>query len=97
MVKLHFIVFLTKLMRTSTPLYLKEKRVFHDTVHDRAVRHHDRLTMPLHRTALFQRSFTYMAVSGYNSLSEDYKKCSIYTLRKKYRKQLLTEQVSILI
>ncbi|CAH2002960.1 unnamed protein product [Acanthoscelides obtectus] len=39
----------------------------------KTVRNRDNLTMPIHRTTLFRRSFTYNAILYYNSLAQDLK------------------------
>ena len=91
-VKLHFTVFLLKVIKTSSPQYLREKLVFREIIHNRALRHRNCLTMPQHRTALFQRGFTWVAVMCYNGLSNDLKSCSQRMLRLRLREQLLQSQ-----
>lgn len=91
-VRLHFVMFLFKVRSTSTPIYLSEKLIPRNVMHNCNIRHHNQLTMPQHRSALFQRSFTYMAVTSYNSLDNDFKQCNFGQLRKKYKMFLLSSQ-----
>ena len=91
-VKLHVVVFLMKIIKSSLPGYLKDKVVCCSAVHVRDIRSRYSLTMPQHQTALFQRYFTYMAVTHFNILDGDIKDCSISTLYKKYRSYLLVKQ-----
>ena len=58
-VKLHFLMFVIRLLRSDSPVYLKGKLIFRSDIHDRHLRHRDQLTMPLHHSAIFQRSFTF--------------------------------------
>lgn len=71
--KYNFLNFLSNVMKTSTPSYLNNKLIFRSNIHDRTVRNKNILTMPHHRTAMFQRAFTYNAVKLFNSLDEDLK------------------------
>lgn len=96
-VKLQSATFLMKLLRLSSPIYLRQKLIFRELIHDRVVRHRDRLTMPQHQTALFQRSFTYMAVTTYNSLSTYFKLCSPRLFCVKYREYLLGQQSQVVL
>jgi hypothetical protein len=91
-VKLHFAMFLTRLLDTDSPIYLREKLIFRAAVHERMLRDRSLLTMPQHHSAMFQRSFTYNAVSLYNSLDPDLKGCTVSLLRSKYKTQLLELQ-----
>ena len=81
-----------KIIKSSVPVYLKDKLVCRSAVHIRDIRSRYSLTMPQHQTGLFQRCFTYMAVTHFNILDSNMKDCSISTLRKKYRSYLLVEQ-----
>ena len=91
-VKVHFTVFLLKVIKISSSQYLREKLVFRQIMHNRALRHRNCLTMPQHRTALFQRGFTWVVVMCYNGLSNDLKSCSQRMLRLRLREQLLQRQ-----
>ena len=86
-----------KLLKTSVPIYLREKLLFRmvmpRVMHSRAIRNSDLLTMPQYQTALFQHCFTYMAVKIYNSLPVAIKQCSsLNSIRCRYREFLLSEQ-----
>nr|CAI5819374.1 unnamed protein product [Callosobruchus analis] len=52
--------FTHRIMLTSSPPYLRDKFVSRLAVHNRQVRFRSILTMPIHRTTLFRRSFTLM-------------------------------------
>lgn len=91
-VKLHFAMFLTRLLDTNLPTYLREKLIFRTAIHDRPLRDRGLLTMPQHHSAMFQRSFTYNAVSLYNSLDPDLKNCTVLVLKSKYKTILLELQ-----
>nr|CAH7748778.1 unnamed protein product [Callosobruchus chinensis] len=59
--------FTVKLLKSSTPTYyLKEKLVTRGVIHDLNTRFNCHLYMPRHKTAIFQRSFTYNAVKLIN-------------------------------
>jgi len=52
------------------PDYLCMKFKKRSSVHDRATRNNNKLQVPLYKTFSGQRSFTYRAVSQWNSLDE---------------------------
>ena len=58
-VKLYFLMFVIRLLRSDGPIYLKGKLIFRSDIHDRHLRHPDQLTMPLYHSATIQRSFIY--------------------------------------
>lgn len=69
---LHLGTMTMKLVRDqSSPIVLREKLQPRTNIHNCNLRNINKLTMPLHRTALFQRSFTFNAVKLYNSLPDD--------------------------
>ena len=67
LVDFYYIVFLYKLLSTGIPVYLREKLIFRHSIHDRCIRNTSKLTMPLHCTTLFSRSFTHKSVTLYNT------------------------------
>lgn len=71
MFKMNFLMFLTKIIHSSQPVYLRNKLVFRKDTHERNLRHLNTLTMPSHRTAMFKKSFTFVAVTLYNNLNGD--------------------------
>lgn len=79
--KLQFLLFVHRLLITSTPRYLKDKLISRNELHSRNIRYVTNLTMPRHATAFFQKSFSYIAVKQYNSLDNDAKQFSVGKLR----------------
>nr|CAI5863097.1 unnamed protein product [Callosobruchus analis] len=90
-VKLHYIIFVHKLVTTSIPYYLFEKLISRRNSHDLNLRHRDNYTIPRFFTALFTRSFSYNAVKLYNQVNNEYKTCSLLTFKKKLKQLLLVE------
>lgn len=90
--KYHFLVFVKRLLNTATPKYLRDKLVSREAIHNINVRFPTTLTMPQHKTAIFQRSFTYNAVKLYNYLSIDIKSSSVTLFRKKLKEYLIVYQ-----
>lgn len=91
--KYFILVFVHNICITSTPLYLKEKLIPRGTVHDVNIRGRNTLTMPLHSTSLFQRSFSYNAVNFYNKLDQSLKNYTINNFKKTLKKLILEHQL----
>lgn len=90
---LHFCTFLLKTINdTDSPASIRERLVFRREIHDRNVRAREHLTMPHHRSAMFQRSFSYNAVKYFNSLPINLLNLNINTFKIKYKKELLNLQ-----
>ena len=75
-----------------TSITLRNKLITRVNVHDRNIRYKNRFTMPQHKTALFQRSFTYNAIKLYNSLPEEFKLYNINKFKYKLRTFLFDKQ-----
>lgn len=90
--KLHFGVFVKKIMLTSSPPYLSRLLVARNNIHTVNIRHGGLLTIPRHVTALFRRGFAYQAVHFYNKLPRHLKGETILRRFKKLYKQLLLQQ-----
>ena len=60
-----------KIVNSLAPLYLSSKLSRRSDVHHYNLRKRDNLNLPLSRTVTAQRSFYYLAVSAWNSLTED--------------------------
>nr|CAH7757971.1 unnamed protein product [Callosobruchus chinensis] len=80
--KYNLLTFVHKILCTSIPSYLREKLIFRENIHEVNIRHYQMLTMPLHSTAIFNRSFTYNSILLYNSLPLKYKKLSVSSFHK---------------
>ena len=69
---LHLGKFVMRILKNPVlPVALKRKFVFRENIHSRNIRFTGVLTVPHHRSAMFQRSFTYNAIKVYNSLPNE--------------------------
>lgn len=90
---LHFCCFLHKIMNDSeSPSSIKNRLIFRRDVHSLNIRYPGKLAMPRHRSAVFQRSFSYNAVRCYNSLPESLFSLNGHSFKVKYRQYLLSLQ-----
>lgn len=88
---LHLCTLVYKINKFRQPEYLFEKLTKGSDVHGRLTRYNDLFSAPRHRTAMFQRSFTYNAVKNYNALPLNVKDCSgVETFKKRLRTHLRT-------
>lgn len=85
----HYLTFIHRLLLTSTPVYLRQKLITRNSVHNVNTRFHTNFTMPQHSTAFFQRSFSYNAVKLYNSIPENLKSLSLHQFRIAIKNKLL--------
>nr|CAI5821884.1 unnamed protein product [Callosobruchus analis] len=76
------------------PAYLFEKIEFRRDVHSRDVRNKTLLSIPYHKSALYERSFSYSISTLYNSIPEELKKTNLIQFKKRTRKWLYNNQVS---
>ena len=90
--KLHLSSLVFKILSTSDPPYLREKLVFRKDIHNIHIRYPNKLSLPIFRLSLFQRSFTYNAVSVYNSIPDDFKRHSLDYLKLKFKAYLMLTQ-----
>lgn len=88
-VKLHYLVFIHRLLHTSVPSYLRERLSFRCNIHDRLTRHSKLLNLPLHSTALFRRSFSFNAVTLYNKIPPELLPMSSVQFRRNILTSLL--------
>lgn len=88
----HLLVFVQRLLITSTPDYLKNKLILRNEIHDRSIRNNKVLTMPQHSSAAFQRSFTYTAIHHYNLLNINIKSKNVKQFKKELKTYLLGRQ-----
>ena len=90
---LHLVTFFNKLLSNPVlPLSIKSKFVFRDNVHSRNIRFGNKITMPHHQSAMFQRSFTYNAIKIYNSLPNEFLLLRSDQFKARYKKYLLYHQ-----
>ena len=86
--KLHFACFLHKLLNSDKPKYLREKLIITSSRQNRRCN----FAIPKHRTALFQRSFSYRAPKLINSEAfRSLREKSINGFKKHFKYYLLNE------
>lgn len=90
--ELHIATFTHKLLITQTPIYLVEKLMVRHQAHSRNLRYLNQLTMPQHTSAFYERSFSYYAVTVYNSFPDEIKRLSLNTFKYKTKELLLSKQ-----
>ena len=81
-----------KIILNCTPPYLYRKIRFRTDIHNLNIRFKGNLTPPFHRTALFERSYSYNIANFYNSLIAPLKSVSLNNFKKKFKQKLLTSQ-----
>lgn len=84
----HSICFFHKLITLKTPAYLYNRIRFRTDVHNINIRKKDMLSMPPHRSAFYERSFSYNIVHLYNEIDTKFKTMSLLEFKKKI-KQIL--------
>ena len=88
---LHFCSFLIKNLNTpGSPSSICERLIFRNNIHNCNIRNNKMLTMPHHRSAMFQRGFSYNAVKYYNSLPTGFCQLNNLHFKIKYKKYLLS-------
>lgn len=83
----HLACLIFKIIKCESPSYLLSKLKKGSDTHQRSTRHCSQFTVPKHRSALFQRSFSYTAAKLYNSLPLNIKSCTNIV---SFRKQITT-------
>lgn len=89
---LHCMRFYHKLIVTGIPQYLYDKITFRTDVHNLNVRSKGLLTPPIHKTAFFERGFSYNIAKRYNELDSNFKRLSVNRFNVAYREQLRRRQ-----
>lgn len=89
--KLHTAVLYYKIIANKLPKYLTRKITYRTDVHNLNLRHRGLLTIPHHRTSLFERCFTYNICIIYNNFPENIRNTSVTNFKNSY-KQFLLEQ-----
>lgn len=78
-----------KIIISNSPTYLYRKITFRDDVHNLNLRYKGLLTPPYHKTALFERSFTFSIYKLYNPLPPQLKSCTSFSFAKQFKKHLV--------
>lgn len=92
----HMACLIFKVIKHKSPSYLLSKLKKGTDTHQyhRSTRHCTQFTVPKHKSALFQRSFSYTAVKLYNSIPLDIKSCtSITSFRKQITALLINKRI----
>lgn len=76
------------IMLKKSPSYLFDKLISRKNIHGLNLRCSG-LNIPQHSTAMFQRSFVYSAVTIYNGIPQEIKKCSMINFKKRLYNYLL--------
>lgn len=66
----HLSTLVFKILSTGLPTYLRQKLIKGSEVHGMHTRYNNKLVIPKHSTALFQRSFSYNGAKLFNSLPD---------------------------
>lgn len=90
--KLHEACFYQKIIHYKSPSYLFKKIIFRSHVHNVNIRYRGTITPPIHKTTLFERSFTYNIAKLYNSIPKDFKIKPPPCFKANYRKYLFHKQ-----
>ena len=81
-----------KINSTGSPSYLYNKLVKGSDTHERVTRNREFYTVPKHKSAMFQRSFSYNSVKVFNSFSSDIKSATSLTNFKLKLKNFIISQ-----
>lgn len=78
-----------RIILTKSPPYLCRKIRFRTDIHNINIRQKKLITIPPHKSTLFQRSFSYNIAKIYNKLPSEIKNCSSLQFKRKLKKLLL--------
>lgn len=88
---LHYVAFLHKVIQTQCPSYLYEKLMRRSAIHDRNLRHTDvTFNIPLHSTALFKHSYSYLSAYIYNTFVNKYENVGCIAVKKTIKAIILS-------
>lgn len=90
--QLHLGSFTHKLLNNSLPPGLLHKFIPRSGIHAKNIRKKSTLTMPQHKTAMFQRSFIFNAIRMYNHLPDEFKLFNINKFKYKLKNYLFHAQ-----
>lgn len=89
LVRFHYVTLIHKILYMSLPIYLHDKLVTRDAVHQRDIRFKNTLTMPMHSTSVFRKGFTYNAVVLYNAIDSRFKGLTPNAFKYKIKRFIL--------
>ena len=81
-----------KCVKSLAPSHLCDKFVKRSDIHSNETRNKDTLQIPMFKSSSGQRTFHYWAVTSWNSMSEDLRKCESVDNFKKKLQVLLFDQ-----
>lgn len=90
--RLHFLVFVHRILSTSVPSYLFSRLSTRSTVHNRTIRFGHLYHIDRHFTAAYQNCFTYCSAKLYNALPSRLKSLSVTSFKTNLKQLLLEEQ-----
>lgn len=82
-----------KILTTQRPEYLMQRVSFRTDVHGLDLRRKGLLTIPAHKTSLFERSFSYNIAKFYNSLPFDFRSLPFPLFKRRVREYLFQKQL----
>ena len=85
---LHSLVLFYKIIFNKRPSYLYQKVKFRYDAHNLDLRHKQQLSPPLHRTAQYEKSFSYQVYYLYNKIPENLKGQNIVKFKKDIRNSI---------
>lgn len=89
---LHAAVFFHGIVSTRCPPYLYNKIRYRSDIHNLNIRRKSLITIPVHRTSLFERSFKYNIAKIYNSVPVEVKVSNVNRFRIHYKRILLSKR-----
>lgn len=90
---LHICCLIHKILKVESPAYLLNKIKFRTDIHNVNVRQKDLLTIPTHKTSLFQCSFSYCAPKYYNKIPNELKILSLNKFKEKLKAMLVKDLI----
>ena len=88
--KHHLYTFVHRILRTGQPPYLISR--FNSFLHSHNTRYVNNYRVPRHRTAAFQKSFTYIAIHMWNSLPDHVKEFAPKRFSKYIKNYLINNE-----
>lgn len=80
------------IVQFKSPVYLYEKISFRTDVHNLNIRNKGLITPPIHRTALYERSFSYSIYKLYNAIPDSMKSLTKNSFKRTMQQHLLALQ-----
>ena len=91
---LHSLCLYHKIIRYKCPPYLYNKISYRTDIHNLNLRHRGLLSIPIHRTEFFKRSYSYQVVNAYNRVPSELRCLSPLSFRRICRARFLANDTS---